>query len=155
VQQLRFAEVAAQQLHADRQATGEAGGQGDTGNACQIGGGGVDVGQVQVHRIIDIFAHRKGWRRGGGTDDHVHSVEFRHEIILDHPTDLLRLQVVGIVIAGGQGVGAHHDTALYLVAEALGAGAQVQVVEVRGVLAAVAEAHAVETRQVGGRLGGR
>ncbi len=49
-------------------------------------------------------------------------------------------------------MGADQDASLDLIAEAFGAAALVEVDQVGGVLAAVAEAHAVIARQVGGGL---
>ena len=65
----------------------------------------------------------------------------------------MRLQVVSVVVTRRQGVGPHQDPALYFRAKALGARALVQVSEVLGVFAAMAEAHTVKTRQVGRGLG--
>ena len=43
------------------------------------------------------------------------------EVVLDEPADLQRLQVVGVLVAARQRVGAEHDAALDLGAEALAA----------------------------------
>ena len=68
---------------------------------------------------------------------------------------LLRLQIIGIEIAGRQHVGAGHDAALDLGAESLAARALVQVDEILRALAAVAVAHAIVAREVRRALGGR
>ncbi len=76
------------------------------------------------------------------------------EVPRDQRPDPLRLPVVGVVVAGGERVGAEHDPALDLVAEAGGAGVLVHRREVVGG-DADAEADAVEAGQVGGGLGRR
>ncbi|MCY1411175.1 hypothetical protein D9M71_265570 [compost metagenome] len=63
------------------------------------------------------------------------------------------MQVIGVVVAGRQGISPDHDAALHFGAEAFGAGAFVQVGQVFGVFTAIAEAYAIETRQVGRGLG--
>jgi hypothetical protein len=52
------------------------------------------------------------------------------EVALDQRADLLRLQIVGVVIAGRQHIGADHDAALDLAAETGGAGLLVHVDDV-------------------------
>ena len=49
------------------------------------------------------------------------------EVALDQRAHLLRLQVIGVVIAGRQHIGADHDAALDLAAETGGAGLLVHV----------------------------
>ena len=68
--------------------------------------------------------------------------------------DLLRLQVVGVVVAGAQHVGAEHDPALDLRAEALASGLLVHLLEIPRAFGAEAVAHAVVAREVRARLGG-
>ena len=79
-----------------------------------------------------------------------------------HAAHLLRLQVVGVVVAVAQHVGADHDAALHLVAEAFGACAFVHLREctllARGVdevLGAMTVAHAVKAAQVAAGFGRR
>ena len=76
------------------------------------------------------------------------SPKARAKSAADQLPHLLRLEVVGVVVAGRQHVGAGHDAALHLGAEALAARALVEVEQVARRLAAVAEAHAVEAREV-------
>ena len=68
---------------------------------------------------------------------------------------LLRLAVVGVVVAGRERVRADHDAPLDLRAETLAARALVHLDEVFGAVGAVAVAHAVEARQVRAGLGRR
>ena len=65
------------------------------------------------------------------------------------------LQVVGVVVAVREHVGADHDAALDLGPEALRAGLAVHVVQVAVLGCAVAELDAVEAAQVGRGLGRR
>ena len=54
------------------------------------------------------------------------SLERLVEVLADQPPDLQRLQVIGVVVAGTQGVGAQHDAAFHFGAEALRPGPAVQ-----------------------------
>ncbi len=74
-------------------------------------------------------------------------------LALDDGPHLLGLAVEGVVVAGRQGVGAEHDAALHLVAEALVAGLLHQLDERRRSRRAVAVADTVVAGQVRGRLG--
>jgi hypothetical protein len=87
-----------------------------------------------------------------GPEDHIALRERAGEVARDQAADLLRLQVVGVVVAVREHVRADEDAPLHLGAEAFGAGAAVHVDQVAGILRAVAVAHAVEARQVRGRL---
>jgi hypothetical protein len=69
------------------------------------------------------------------------------EVLRDQAADLLRLQVVGVVVAVAQHIGADHDAALDFIADP-GAGLLVHVLQVV-YFGAVAVAHAVKARQVG------
>ena len=76
----------------------------------------------------------------------------------DERPDLLRLQVVGVVVARGEDEGAEQDAPLHLRAEARVARRAVHRAEVplaarAGRLHAQAVAHAVEAREVAGGLG--
>ena len=77
------------------------------------------------------------------------------EVVGDQRADLLRLAVVGVVVAGGERVGADHDAAFDLVAEARLARLGVHASSVRGVLGAEAVADAVVAGEVRRALGGR
>ena len=76
------------------------------------------------------------------------------EVPLDQRAHLLRAQVIRVVVAGRQHVGADHHAPPHLRAEALGARALIEVAQVRTVLAQ-AEAHAVIAREIRRRLGRR
>ena len=72
--------------------------------------------------VAALLAQLPGDRRRDRPGDHVAASESRLEVVGDHATHLLRLQVVGVVVAVRKHVRAEHDAALHLGAEALGAG---------------------------------
>jgi len=82
-------------------------------------------------------------------------LESLDEIVGDQAADALGLQVVGIVIAVRQHVGANHDAPLDLGAKALSPGLHVHIVKVAVVRGTVAVTHAVETAEIGTGLGRR
>ena len=98
-------------------------------------------------------------RRGrrGRRDQHVDLAEGRVEVPDDQRADLLRLAVVGVVVAAGQRVGAEDDAPLDLGAEALLAGQRHDLLGVPGAVVADPQAvpHGVEPGQVGRALAGR
>ena len=75
------------------------------------------------------------------------------EVAAEQRADLLRAQIVGVVIAAAEHVGTEHDAAEHLVAEPFAARLLVGRIDVCRVRAAVAVADAVEPRQVRARLG--
>ncbi len=101
----------------------------------------------------DALADLEGHRGRRGRDEVVEALEGPREVLDDERPRPLGLGVVGIVVAGGKRVGADHDAALDLGAEALAAGPRVHLVEVFGLRRAVTVAHSVETGQVGTGLG--
>src|SRR5690606_8251322 len=99
VQQARFAEIGTEQLHAYRQIIGKARRQGDPRYPGEVGGNGVDIGQIQADRIIDLLADAERRNRRSRAENDIHLLEGGEEIVLDQAADLLCLQVVGIVVA--------------------------------------------------------
>ena len=83
-----------------------------------------------------------------------HRVEGGVEVAADEGAHLLGPQVVGVVVAGAERVGAEHDAPLRLGAEALLAALGVELLQAAHARGAVAEADAVVARQVGRGLGG-
>ena len=69
-----------------------------------------------------------------------HWLKARLEVVGDHAAQLLRLQVVGVVVAVREHVGADHDAALHLGAEAFAAARLVDVLQVGVVRGAMAVA---------------
>src|SRR5690606_10954084 len=112
-----------EELDAGGQAVlGETRGQGDARGAGEVGGDGGDV--VHVHRggVVDLLAEAEGDGGRGRRGEHVDLLEGSGEVALDEGADLLGAAVVGVVVAGREGIGAQQDAALDLVAEAGAAG---------------------------------
>ena len=114
-----LAERRGQHLDADGQAVG-AGAEGHRhgGVAGQVGRDRADVVEVHGERVGGLGAERE---RGGGRgrrQQHVEALVGGGEVAADQRADLLGLAVEGVVVAGRQGVGAEHDPALHLGAEA-------------------------------------
>ena len=125
------------------------------GQPGEVGGDRIDVVQVHLHRVRGLGADFEGDRGRGRPHDEVALLERRHEVVCDQPTDLLRLEVVGVVVAVREHVGPDEDAAPDFGAEAFGARAEIHVGEVTVFLRAMAVAHAVEARQVRRGLGRR
>ena len=125
-------------------------GHAHAGKTGQRRGHRVEIAQVGRHRI-GLGAEVVGRRRGDGAHDDVDLLEGRVELLRDQAAHLLRLDVVGVVVAVREHVGADQDAALGFGAEALALLGHVLNVGV--VLGAVAVANAVKARQVRARLG--
>ena len=97
-------------------------GQRHAGDAGEVGRDGGDVVEVHGHRVVELVAELERRGRCGRADQHVDLLEGRREVVRDEPAHLLRLAVVGVVVAARQRVGAEDDAALHLVAEAGVAG---------------------------------
>ena len=100
--------------------------------AGQIGRDRAQVGQVHGHRVVGPLPDRERGRRGGRRDQHVDLLERRVEVPADQRAHLLRLAVVGVVVAARQRVRAEHDPALDLRAEAGRPGQRHDLVRARG-----------------------
>jgi hypothetical protein len=92
----------------------------------------------------------RGRRHRAG--DHIHLLEGALEVLFDQRAHLLRLEIVGVVVAGAERVGAQHDAPLDLRAKAFAARAR-KFSNMVWRAGAVAKAHAVVARQVGAGLG--
>ena len=120
--------------------------------AGQVRRDGADVGQVHGQRVLGLGPEGEGRGRRRRRQQHVEVRVGGLEVPDDQRAHPLGLAVVGVVVAGRQGVGAEHDPALDLGAEAGGAGRAVH----GGDVVAVdpqAVAHAVVAGQVARRLG--
>src|SRR6185312_2702880 len=148
VENARLGEMRTHDLQTHGQSGDEAAGNRQRRQAREIRTDRVDV--VEVHRdgIRSLRTDAKGWRRARGAHEDVDLGERALEIGRDELADALRLEIVGVVIARRQHVGACHDAALDLRTEALPTGAAVKVLQVARILAAVAEAHAIITGEV-------
>ena len=149
----------AHDLQAGRQAgvAGEASGHGHAAHARQVQRQGEQVEHVHCQRVVGLLAELEGSGRRHGCDDRVDLLVGLGEVPGNQVAYALSLQVVGVVVADGQGVGAQHDAALDLRAEAFGAGLAHHLVGGAGavVSAALAVAHAVKAGQVGTDLTGQ
>ena len=70
------------------------------------------VEQVHRQRVVDLLPQRERGRRRRGRYQHVHGLIRRVEVARDQRAHLLRLVVVGVVVAGRQRIGANHDAPL-------------------------------------------
>ena len=119
----RLAERRREHLHPDGQpAVVGAEGDADGGMPGQVRRHRAHVGQVHGPRVVDLGAEGERRGRRGGAEQHVEALVGGGEGVDDERADLLRLAVVGVVVAGRQGVGAEHDPALHLGPEPGGAG---------------------------------
>ena len=106
------------------------------------------VRQVHRDRVGQPVAEPERDRRRGRRDEGIEALRpQRVEVALDQRPDLLRLEVVGVVVAGRQGVRPEHDPALDLGPEAPAAGR-----EVVGQDVAVAEPRPVADPVVAGQV---
>ena len=114
------------------------------------------VREVHRDRVGHLRAEREGDGRRRRRDQGIEALRpERIEVALDERPDLLRLEVVGVVVAGRQGVGPEHDPALDLGTEALAARGEVAGQDVAVRPEARPEADPVVAGQVGRRLGRR
>ena len=113
-------------MEADRQAAGgEAAGERNAANPGQVGADGVEVNQVHRDRVVGLLAQLEGGRGRDRAADQVNLLEGLKKILPDQPSHPQGLRVIGVVIAGREGVGTKHDSPLDLRPEALGAAAAV------------------------------
>ena len=108
----------------------------------------VDVVQIHRNGVIGFVPKPKSRCRRRRSCDDVYIGKCGFEIVGDQVADFLRFEIVRVVIAGRQHVGSGQDSAFDLVAKALAAAAAVHVEQVFGILGAVSETNAVESRQV-------
>ena len=91
---------------------------------------------------------------GSGGDDQIDLFKGCGEVVADEGPGFLRLEVVGIVVAGAENVGAEEDAAFDLWTEAFGTRLDVMLHEIGGGGGAVAVADSIEASEVGRGLGG-
>src|SRR5262249_13066011 len=99
----------------------------------QIGSDRIDVRQIHGQRVIGFLAEPESRRGRRGSNDGVDLGESLGEVPGDEGPHLLRLAIVGVIIAGAQRVGAEHDAAFYLGTEALIASVAVHLAQGAGV----------------------
>src|ERR1700738_4873446 len=141
-------EGAADDLQAERQpVAGERGRHRDRRQACQIRRHGEDVVQIHRDRVVGLLADRESRRRRSRGQDAVDQLERRREVARNQGAHPLRLQVIGIIIAGRQHIGADQHAPPDLGAKPGGAGQFIHLVEAAA-LDPEAEAHTVVAREV-------
>ena len=125
-----------------------AAGDGNAGDAGEVGGEGENVGEVFVERIVGKTADLP--RRAGGDrrEDGVHLLERVLEIAANERADFLGAAVIGVVVTGREDVSAEDDPALHFGAEAFLAGFFIKIENVGRVGGAMAVADAVEAGKV-------
>ena len=158
LQEFRLSQMRAEDLEADGKVFSVAGidgaaGDGDAGDAGEVGGDGEDVGEIFLERIGTGGTDFAGGAGDDGGEDGVDFLEGVLEVAADEGADFLGAAVVGVVVAGGEHVGAEDDAAFHFGAEAFLAGFFVEIEDVGGVGGAVAVADAVEAGEVGGGFG--
>ncbi len=154
LQQPGFAQVVADQLQAHGHGCGtKTGGQAQARQTGQRGRQGVDVGQIGGKRIGGFGTDGPGHAGGHRAGDEVAVGKGGLKILRDQAPDLLRLEVVGIVVAVAEHVGAQQDAALHLGPEGLAARALIHFQQIGVFGGAVAVAHTVVAAQVGAGLG--
>ena len=146
-------ELRADQLEADREPFREAAGNREPGQARHVRRDREHVREVHRERVLRLLAELEGDGRRGRTDEDVELLEGGCVLLRDHGANPLRLTVVGVVVAGRERVGAEHDPALRLVAEAGVARLLVHLANV-GSVDPQPVADAVVPGQVRGSLGG-
>src|SRR5690554_1373112 len=130
IEQAGFVEMIADELQAHRHGVrAETAGQRHAWHAGEVDGDGVEVGQIPLHRVVGLRAEFPGGGRANRAGDHVAGLEGVGEVAGDEATQLLRLQVIGVVVAVREYVGADQDAPLDLGAEALAAALAVHVVQ--------------------------
>ena len=112
-----------------------------------------NVAQIHLQRVVEFFANLERRRRRGGRDDGIHFFKRLQKIVADERADFLRAQIIRVVIAAAQNVGAQDDSPLHLSAKTRAARPAIKFNRVSAVHSR-AIADAVEAREVRGRLGG-
>ena len=113
-QDRRLVERLADDLQAHWQAIDHARRDADAGQTGQARRNREQVIQVHGQRILGLGAERERDCRAGRPDHGIVLVEDRVEVLLDQRADLLRLHVVGIVVARRQRIRAQDNAPLHL-----------------------------------------
>src|SRR5579872_1512756 len=148
VQQSALAEMGTDDLQTNRQFANEAARNGDSRQTCEIGADRVDVIEIHGDRIRGLGTYGECRRRRRRTHQYIHLAEGTTEVRSDELPDLLRLEVVSIVVTRGQHVGACHDTTLHLGPESFTARAFVQIHQIARLLATMTESDTIDRKSV-------
>ena len=139
-----FSEVWAEDLKAYWESLDGLKWDGDSAVSDEVGGDGEDVGEELGEWVFAGEAHFGGCFWGDGGEDGVDFLEGLFEVLAEEGADFLRAEVVGVVVAGGEDVGAEDDATFDFWAEAVFAAAFVEVEHVGGVFGSIAVADSVE-----------
>src|SRR5690348_12454909 len=108
-----FVKGTAAQLQPERQAAVvQAGRHRDTRQAGEVHGHGEDVVQIHRHGVVELLLETEG---GAGCRRRQHDIDVLEgvgEVLEDEGADPLGPEIIGVVITGGEHIGADHDTAL-------------------------------------------
>ena len=145
-------------MHADGQglvAGGETAGHGKPGDPGDVAGDGKHIAEVHLQGVSGFFTGFEGGGRGGRAEDHIAFFKRLIEVALDERFGLQGAEVVGIVVAAGEGVGADHDAALDFLAETFRAGFAEEIDDVVDRLfGAVPEVYAIIAGKIAGGFAG-
>src|SRR2546427_12218909 len=112
-----------EQLQADRKFWGcgfraasgsETAGDADPADASDIRSDGENIGQIHLQRVVRFFTDFERRCGCGGRDDGVHVLERLQKVLANEGADLLRAQVIGVVIAAAQNISTEDDAAFPL-----------------------------------------
>ena len=153
MEQFRFSQMRGEDLEADGEVfpaveIGAAAGDGNAGDAGEVGGEGENVGEVFVERIVGKAADLPCRAGSDRREDGIDLLERVLEIAADERADFLGAAVIRVVVTGREDVGAEDDPALHFGAEAFLAGFFIKIENVGRVGGAMAVADAVEAGKV-------
>ena len=109
---------------------------GDTGRCGQcrktgeVDSAGVGVAQIHGDGVVDFLSNGECGERRGRTHDEVDVFEGSGEICANESAQLLCLQVIRIVVAGGEHVCSDHDSAFDFGSESFTAASFVEVLQI-------------------------
>src|SRR5208337_2996797 len=127
---------------------GHSAGNGNARDAGQAGGNSVDIGEIHLQGVVHTLAELEGGDGGGWGDDHVHLVKRFQKIPGDESAHFLGFQVISIVVAGAQDVGAKHNAPLHLGAKPFAACPFVHLLQIRVLSGPESIAHTIVARQI-------
>src|ERR1700733_12008198 len=156
-EQRLLVERTADELQPERQAIArQACGRDKSWQTGHVDGHGEDVVEVHFDRIVRaLLTDPEGGGGGGGGQNRIDAVgEHALEVALDEGADFLRPYIIGVVVAGGEHVGADHQTPSHFWPEAPGASLLVKLGDV-GPRLSQAVAHAVIAREIARGFRGR
>ena len=148
-EQICFLERLANPLQTDWEATCHTARNAHARETGEVQANGVDVREVNCHRVGFVHAALERETRHRRTCNHVASLECFGEVVRDEATDLLSLDVVSVVEACGKNVATEEDSALDFLAECFAAGLCIKVEELACFGAAVTVTDTVIAAEVG------